>query len=196
VRREPLAETVEMMVGRWEKVGRVVRRVRRKVVIRRWAWHVWVLGVGRRGTTVCRRSEHHLRVGRSHVRGRGPVKPHSVLHHHLMMVVGVRGSGREMGRRVRQLLGQLGCQQQRFQSPSGATRLLLGLPCSFAVALIAAGGGASLHGNRLCGKQTCLHRWPLLKSSRWLVLESCKHSESERSEILWFSSLAQPVDMS
>jgi hypothetical protein len=137
VRREPLAETVEMMVGRWEKVGRVVRRVRRKVVIRRWAWHVWVLGVGRRGTTVCRRSEHHLRVGRSHVRGRGPVKPHSVLHHHLMMVVGVRGSGREMGRRVRQLLGQLGCQQQRFQSPSGATRLLLGLPCSFAVALIA-----------------------------------------------------------
>ena len=189
-----MAETVEMMVGRWGKVGRVVRRVSRKVVIR-WAWHVWVLGVGRRGTTVCRRSEQHLRRGRSHVRGRSPIEPHSVLHHHLMMVVGVRGSGREMCRGVRQLLGQLGCQQQRFQS-SGATRLLLRLPCSFTVAVIAAGGGASLHGNRLCGKQTCLHRWPPLKSSRWLVLESCKHSEIERSEILWFLSPAQPVDMS
>jgi hypothetical protein len=35
---------------------------------------VWVLGVGRRGTTVCRRSEHHLRVGRIQGEQDGPFK--------------------------------------------------------------------------------------------------------------------------
>ena len=149
-------------------MGRVVGRVMGgKVMFHRWAGHVWVWGVGwwRREPSIWR-SEHHLwGRGRGHVVGRGTLKPHSVLHHHLVLVVRVRWSWRQMmvACRIWQL-GQLWSQQQWFRP---TTRLLLGLPRAFTVALVTAVGGASYHGSRLADKHTCRRHWPPLRSSHW-----------------------------